>query len=1194
MQDPKRKIPYNYTSATDDQIIAHLFGSDMSDAVHALDNLKNTGRSSRLLHRFMGDVFIIQRNPFLFQELLENPGKRRHLFTEYESDLETIRQAARHPGVLPVLDACCKVLNALRHQILTHFAIQQKILRRLGPVIGKHNIYFDPFTLTAHATDATDWRRFLPVAVLRPEKESQVPALVTGIRDLGLQIIPRGAGTGLTGGATPLTSRCVMINTEKLNRISDIEPFPTPENRGCFAIDVEAGVITQDAKEAAKKKKLIFATDPTSAWACTIGGNLSENAGGKTAVLFGTALDNVLSYRIVMPDGKIYTVARKYHPGRKIISTDRVTFVVLNDTGETVQTIVLDGEQIRKKGLGKDVTNKSLNGLPGIQKEGCDGIITSARFILYPEFLCKKTGCIEFFGNDMTEAGQAITAISRAFTNADPAIMALEHFDEEYIKAIRYKTKNALGSRLKAVLLVDMVSNEKKILDQGMKTLETILDPYDQTGLTIAADDTEAQRFWEDRKRLGAIAAHTNAFKLNEDIVLPMDSLADFVRFVDRTNLAEKAFNQTRIIQDIVDYLDRAIPLADPQWLKKKVGQAKDLAWATKKKLAIASRDALEAGIHAKNFYNQVTQSLRGYTLILENLEKIFQVTRSRLIVIATHMHAGDGNIHVNIPVLSNDREMMERAAMTADRVMEKAISLHGVVSGEHGIGVTKFKHLDPAFISAFDRYRDRIDPDRIMNPEKLSESGIINKLFTPSFNLLELEARILKHGSLSHLALNIANCVRCGKCKPVCPVFFPDKNMFFHPRNKNIALGSLIEAMLYITQRTQSTGFKILKNLEQIADHCTICHRCRDKCPVNIDSGNICIEERTILKSMQFARSPLSTRMTLAYLAEKRPLANRLIRPVLLGAGAFLQRNAAGLLSSMAGTRAFSRTRPLQLLRSKMARPDARTLRSVLPVTHKNQALLLEPAGPVISTVFYFPGCGSERIFSRISMAAIFVLLQQNHRVILPPPFLCCGYPFQVNARTQQFHRIFLKNMIVLTQIRDMFHDLDFDACLFSCGTCMESLVQLDVEQIFGCPVADIAGYVLNHLKTPIQGHQTCLYHAPCHDSLKEAAPFLLKTHGISVNQVPFCCSEAGTMALSTPDISHSMLVRKQKALDHVPRDGHTKILTNCPSCLQGLGRHPFLLPVHLAEELALLLGDAQWQTTLKHQAGSCETVTF
>jgi FAD/FMN-containing dehydrogenase/Fe-S oxidoreductase len=1194
MRDPKRKIPYNYTSANDDQVIRHLFGSDILDVIQSLAAKKDTGRSARLLNQFMGDLFIIQRNPFLFQELVEHPVQRRHLFSAFETDLDIIEKAARHPEVFKVLAACRHTLKALRLQITTHFATRQKIVRTIGPVIGTDNIYFDPFTIMAHATDATDWRRFLPVAVLRPDIESQVPDLVNTIRKLGLHIIPRGAGTGLTGGATPLTPGCVMINTEKLNRISDIESLEDTGKGPCFAIQVEAGVITRDARDAARKKGLIFATDPTSAWACTIGGNLSENAGGKTAVLFGTALDNVLSYRIVMADGCAYTVVRQHHPGRKILFTDQVTFEVRDSFGHEIKTIELTGDDIRKKGLGKDVTNKTLNGLPGIQKEGCDGIITSARFILYPMFSFKKTCCIEFFGNDMTEAGQVITAISRSFSHPDPAIMALEHFDEAYIKAIGYKTKQALGNRLMAVLLVDMVSDDTDRLDQGLKTLEAILAPFDKTGITIAETDTEAERFWEDRKKLGAIAAHTNAFKLNEDIVLPMDSLADFVRFVDQTNLAEKAFNQVRIIDDMVDYLDRAVPLADPQWLGKKVAQAKDLAWATKKKMAIASRDALEAGIHAKNFYTRVTDSLRGYSLVLENLEKIFHETRSRLIVIATHMHAGDGNVHVNIPVLSNDREMMARAAMTADRIMEKAVGLNGVVSGEHGIGVTKFKYLDGASVKAFDQYRDQIDPDRIMNPNKLSEPDIIDKVFTPSFNLLELEARILKHGSLSHLALNIANCVRCGKCKPVCPVFFPDKNMFFHPRNKNLALGSLIEAMLYITQRTQSTGFPILKNLEQIADHCTLCHRCFVKCPVNIDSGNICVEAREILKTMQFTHTPLSTRMALAYLADKRPLVNRMIRPLFLGAGTFLQRTGAGMLSPLANTDPFSHIRGMQLLRTKMLRPDAVTLRSVVPLTQKNQALLLEPLAPAVSTVFYFPGCGSERIYSRISMAAVFLLLSRNHRVILPPPFLCCGYPFKVNARTKKFQELTLKNTIVFSQIRDMFHDLSFDAVLVSCGTCMESLEQLDVDQIFDCPVEDICGYVLNHQKNPLHPDQSYFYHEPCHNSLKQTAPQVFATHGIQVTRIPFCCSEAGTMSLSRPDISHNMLVRKQRALALVQTEKDKKIVTNCPSCLQGLGRLPGLTPVHLAVELATLSQKNLWQKKLKDLAGSCEIVTF
>jgi FAD/FMN-containing dehydrogenase len=101
------------------------------------------------------------------------------------------------------------------------------------------------------------------------------------IHDLGLSISPRGGGTGLTGGATPLTPDCVMINTEKLNRIGEVTPLEPVGAGTCFAMEVQAGVITQDARDAAAKQGLIFATDPTSAWACTIGGNLSENDGSR-------------------------------------------------------------------------------------------------------------------------------------------------------------------------------------------------------------------------------------------------------------------------------------------------------------------------------------------------------------------------------------------------------------------------------------------------------------------------------------------------------------------------------------------------------------------------------------------------------------------------------------------------------------------------------------------------------------------------------------------------------------------------------------------------------------------------------------------------------------------------------------------------------------------------------------------------
>ena len=113
---------------------------------------------------------------------------------------------------------------------------------------------------------------------------------------------------------------------------------------------------------------------------------------------------------------------------------------------------------------------------------------------------------------------------------------------------------------------------------------------------------------------------------------------------------------------------------------------------------------------------------MRGYPAVLAALERAYQEVRDRRIVLATHMHAGDGNVHVNVPVLSNDRPMLERTDQVIDRVMEKVISLGGVVSGEHGIGLTKLKYLEPERIAELTAYRREVDPGGLMNPGKLED----------------------------------------------------------------------------------------------------------------------------------------------------------------------------------------------------------------------------------------------------------------------------------------------------------------------------------------------------------------------------------------------------------------------------------------------------------------------------------------
>ena len=386
-----REIPYNYTSADDRQVVVFLLGAGIWAKLEVLRARRVTGRSARLLMRVLGEILVHRRNAFLLQELVDSTRRRRRLLENIEKDLAVIdRGAIDEPLVQEVLAACRALVTRFRAEIDGLPDLRRRLARELGAVIGRKNVLFDPFTLVSHATDATDWRLHLPVAVVMPDDEAQVAPVLAAIGRLGMKAIPRGAGTGLTGGAVPLRADCVVINTEKLNRIRGLSRRDLVLRDGstqrAHVLELEAGVITEKAMEYAAERGLVFATDPTSAWACTVGGNIAENAGGKDCVLWGTCIDNLLSWRMAMPSGRRWTVRRADHQHRKILHDDTVTFEVLDEDGAPVRRIALTGGEIRKNGLWKDITNKALGGLPGLQKEGTDGVITSAEFILYPEY----------------------------------------------------------------------------------------------------------------------------------------------------------------------------------------------------------------------------------------------------------------------------------------------------------------------------------------------------------------------------------------------------------------------------------------------------------------------------------------------------------------------------------------------------------------------------------------------------------------------------------------------------------------------------------------------------------------------------------------------------------------------------------------------------------------------------------------
>ncbi|MDP2006140.1 MAG: DUF3683 domain-containing protein, partial [Rubrivivax sp.] len=321
-----REIPYNYTSFSDREIVLRLLGVRAWEILNLLRQERRTGRSARMLYEVLGDIWVVQRNPYLEDDLLDNPKRRamliealNHRLGEVAKRRDPAADAQRDALVGELLAAARGAVDAFAERFRAVWDLRKATRRVLGRRTAKDNVKFDGLSRVSHVTDATDWRIEYPFVVLTPDTEAEMAALVAGCIELGLTIIPRGGGTGYNGGAVPLTWQSAVINTEKLEALGAVELVTLPGlSAPVPTITSEAGVVTQRVTDAAEKAGYVFAVDPTSAEASCIGGNIAMNAGGKKAVLWGTALDNLASWRMVTPEAKWLEVTRLNHNLGKI------------------------------------------------------------------------------------------------------------------------------------------------------------------------------------------------------------------------------------------------------------------------------------------------------------------------------------------------------------------------------------------------------------------------------------------------------------------------------------------------------------------------------------------------------------------------------------------------------------------------------------------------------------------------------------------------------------------------------------------------------------------------------------------------------------------------------------------------------------------------------------------------------------
>ncbi|HEX5338913.1 MAG TPA: FAD-linked oxidase C-terminal domain-containing protein, partial [Gallionella sp.] len=1033
--------------------------------------------------------------------------------------------------------------------------LRRRALRVLGKITRSDNIQFDGLARVSHVTDATDWRVEYPFVVLHPDTESEIAHLVRACIALKLTIIPRGGGTGYTGGAVPLDKMSAVINTEKLESLSAVELIQLPGlEQPTATIHCGAGVVTRRVMDRAEANGLVFAVDPTSADASCIGGNVSMNAGGKKAVLWGTALDNLASWRMVTPDGLWMTVERLDHNLGKIHDIAMTTFRISRfEADETTphgipEILQIPGGKFRKTGLGKDVTDKFLSGLPGIQKEGCDGIITSARFILHRAHTYTRTVCMEFFGQ-VREAVPSIVEI-KDYIDAHPqAVLAgLEHLDDRYLKAVGYATKSKRGSRPKMVLLADVVGDDENAVAQAASEIVRLANLRSGEGFIAVSADAR-KKFWLDRARTAAIAKHTNAFKLNEDVVIPLPRMGDYCDGVERINIELSLSNKLKLVDALGTFFGGELPLyyqddaqvGDAELLGNRPQQARELLADVRARwqwlldnldaplasyphpasghplpqagegLGVRVFDAVQSHAIRASWKLELREPLRQlfsgstYQTILQQCNAIHQGVLKSRVFVALHMHAGDGNVHTNIPVNSDDYNMLQQANHAVERIMQLAKDLGGVISGEHGIGITKFDFLEAGEISAFTAYKNQVDPEGRFNRGKLLAGGNLERAYTPSFNLMELESIILEKSELSQISDSIKDCLRCGKCKPVCNTHVPRANLLYSPRNKILATSLLIEAFLYENQTRRGISIAHFDEFSDVADHCTVCHKCLNPCPVNIDFGDVSIAMRNFLRKQGKKKFNPGTAAAMFFLNATNPFTIKLVRKVMIEWTYKAQRLAYQL------------ARRSGLLRKQIAHPPSTLGRApIIATAVKSQIIHFinkpMPGGlpkktsralldiedntviPIIrnphktsedsEAVFYFPGCGSERLFGQVGLATQAMLYETGAITVLPPGYLCCGYPQTSSGQEDKGSQITADNRVLFHRVANTLNYLDIKTVIVSCGTCMDQLLKYQFDKIFpGCRLLDIHEYLLEK-NVKLQGitGTRYMYHDPCH----------------------------------------------------------------------------------------------------------------
>lgn len=351
------------------------------------------------------------------------------------------------------------------------------ILENLKNIVGQENVVTEKQDLLCYSYDATQME-YLPDAVVYPANADEVSQILKIANSELVPVIPRGAGSGFTGGSLPQSGGIVLVTT-RMDRIIRIDT----EN---LIAEVEPGVVTEDFQVAVEKLGFFYPPDPASLKFSTLGGNVAECAGGPRAVKYGVTKDYVMGLEVVLPTGEI-----------------------IRTGGETAKGVV-----------GYDLT-KLICG-----SEGTLGVITRIILRLLPLPDAKKTMLAIFDSID-----GAATAVS-TIIKGKIIPTTLEFMDHATLKCVDNRFNLGLPEEGKAALIIE-VDGDRDLIEKQAEFIHGLIEPLGLVRFRVAQDVAESEQLWKVRRLVSPSLRDVNPTKYNEDIVVPRSKVPEIIRSIE-------------------------------------------------------------------------------------------------------------------------------------------------------------------------------------------------------------------------------------------------------------------------------------------------------------------------------------------------------------------------------------------------------------------------------------------------------------------------------------------------------------------------------------------------------------------------------------------------------------------------------------------------------------------------------------